>query len=140
MRGNRALVPVLCAAALLTACGGLRSGGGGTPTGGGGVPPPPRTPHQSLGPNSPPVIWLGGTLQLVDATRVRLEEDDGSVVTLTRLAEGATKFYRVQGGAWHALPRNGRIDAGQRACVETLMDGTNLAAIRVFLGSGCGPI
>ena len=103
------------------------------------VPPPPATPQQSLGADSPPVVWLGGTIDRVDDTDVRLREDDGSLVTLRRLGAGATRFFRVSGGAWAELAGQAQVDGGQRTCVETLMDGTNLVAIRVFLGSGCGP-
>ena len=132
---------------LIVAVGAASACGAGSPvpaaTGGGPaglVPPPPSTPRQSLGASSPPVIWLGGTIQLVGRGQVRLLEDDGSVVGLTRLAEGATRFFRVQGDAWSRIPNGERVVAGQRACIETLMDGTNLVAIRVFLGAGCGPI
>jgi hypothetical protein len=109
-----------------------------TPSGG-VVPPPPATPRQSLGADSPPVVWLGGTIDRVDVSKVRLHEDDGAVVDLQRLGAGATRFFRVSDGAWAELATQSQVDAGQRACVETLMDGTNLVAIRVFLGSGCGP-
>jgi hypothetical protein len=108
--------------------------------GGGPVPPPPPTPRQSLGPNEPPVIWLGGALQEVAADQLTLHEDSGSVVTLRRLAEGATRFYQIAGRTWRELTPDGSTARGQQTCVETLMDGTNLLAIRVFLGSGCGPI
>ncbi len=111
-----------------------------TPSAGGRVPPPPRTPARSLGPDSPPVIWLGGTIRSVDAGRIRVREDDGSEASLQRLAGSATSFFRVEGGAWQRLdPSTGPAPEG-RACIETLMDGTNLVAIRVFLGAGCGPI
>jgi hypothetical protein len=107
--------------------------------GGALIPPPPATPRQSLGTDSPPVVWLGGTIERVVDADVRLQEDDGSVVALQRLGAGATRFFRVSGGAWAELATQSHVAAGQRACVETLMDGTNLVAIRVFLGSGCGP-
>ena len=103
------------------------------------LPPPPPTPRQSLGTDSPPVVWLGGTIDRVGDAEVRLHEDDGSVVHLQRLGAGATRFFRVSGGAWAELATQSHVAGGQRACVETLMDGTDLVAIRVFLGSGCGP-
>jgi hypothetical protein len=114
---------------------GARGGRSGAP-----VPPPPPTPRQSLGPDSPPVVWLGGAIARVDDQEVRLAEDDGSIVTLHRLSQGATRFYRVKNDAWAELAPQAQVDLGLRACVETLMDGTNLVAIRVFLGAGCGPI
>jgi len=104
------------------------------------IPPPPATPRQSLGSDEPPVIWLGGTLLDVAADHLDLQEDSGSVATVQRLAEGATGFFRVSGTAWVKLAPSAQIPAGQRACIETLMDGTDLLAIRVFLGAGCGPI
>jgi hypothetical protein len=104
------------------------------------VPLPPPTPRQTLGASEPPVIWLGGILRDVTVDHLLLQEDSGSVATLQRLAEGATGFYRVAGSSWAKLAPSAQIPAGQRACIETLMDGTNLLAIRVFLGAGCGPI
>ena len=104
------------------------------------MPPPPATPRQDLGADSPPVVWLGGAIDRVDDQQVRLAEDDGSVVSLQRLAQGATRFYRVKDGSWAELAEQAHFDQGIAACVETLMDGTNLVAIRVFLGAGCGPI
>jgi hypothetical protein len=104
------------------------------------VPLPPPTPAQSLGASTPPVVWLGGTVQEVTADQMRLVQGDGAIVALQRLAEGATGFYRVVGDAWQKLGAQTDVGAGQAACIETLMDGTNLVAIRVFLGAACGPI
>lgn len=103
------------------------------------VPPPPPTPHQSLGADQPPVIWIGGTIDDVTADALLVREDSGSEVSLERLARGATKFFRVSKGAWERLAPEVPIAAGQRACAETLMDGRTFLAIRVFLGAGCGP-
>ncbi len=124
------VVPLLVAA---TACHASPS-----PTGSGGVPPPPTTPNQSLGPSTPPVSWLSGTL--TDATRdsFRLEQGDGVLVTVERL--GSTKLFRVSGDAWTQLAGEAPVRAGEDACIETLLDGSNLVALRVFLGAGCGPI
>jgi hypothetical protein len=131
---HRALIAVTALAAVaLTAC---RS----SPTAGSGLPPPPPTPRQSLGANEPPVIWVGGTMKDVTPDHVRMQEGSGSVVTLQRLAQGATRFFHLSGGSWTELDPGAFVSAGQPACVETLMDRTNLLAIRVFLGSGCGPI
>ena len=107
---------------------------------GSGLPPPPPTPHQSLGSTEPPVVWIGGTVQDVTPDTVRMHEGSGSLVTLRRLAEGATTFFRLSGDAWEELDPGAFVAAGEPACVETLMDSTNLLAIRVFLGAGCGPI
>ncbi len=136
------------AMAALLAAGGLGLGCGGSPgpesPGGGGtssprLPPPPPTASQSLGPNQPPVIWLGGTVEAATTDRLELQEGSGSIVTLLRLGQGATAFFRVSGDRWVRLPRQVDIESGERACVETLLDGTSLLALRVFLGAGCGP-
>jgi hypothetical protein len=75
----------------------------------------------------------------VSADTITIRETTGPTVTLTRLAEGATSFFRASGGAWHRLAAQAQVPAGGPACVETLMDGQNLLALRVFLGAGCGP-
>lgn len=103
------------------------------------LPPPPPTASQSLGPDQPPVIWLGGTVVTVTADRLELQEGSGSIVTLLRLGQGATAFFRVSEDRWVRLPRQVDIETGERACVETLLDGSSLLALRVFLGAGCGP-
>jgi hypothetical protein len=106
----------------------------------GGLPPPPATPEQNLGPSEPPVIWVAGTLDDVAPDSLRITEPAGSEVKLRRLAGTATAFYRVSGDAWQKLGSKENIATGQDVCVETLADGSTLLALRVFLGSGCGPI
>ena len=105
----------------------------------GRFPPPPPTPAQNLGPNEPPVIWLGGTLVKVGLDHLELLEPAGSRVSLQRLAGSATSFFVLSGSSWKQLGSDTRTGPGQAACVETLMDRANLVAIRVFLGAGCGP-
>lgn len=68
-----------------------------------------------------------------------LKESVGSVVTLHRLGQGATAFFRALEGTWTRLRKPSAVRAGDTACVETLLDGTNLLALRVFLGADCGP-
>ena len=63
--------------------------------------------------------------------RIQVLERSGTSVGLRRLAEDATAFYRVSGGAWRKLAAQAQIAAGQPACTETIMDGSNLLAIRV---------
>jgi hypothetical protein len=104
-----------------------------------GVPPIPSLGTTDLGPSEPPLIWVGGTLIAVGPKRLRLREPVGPTVTLKRLVGGATSFFRVSAGKWVALTASERIATGQAACVQTLMDGTNLLALRVFLGASCGP-
>ena len=119
------------------------SGGAGeSPSGAagsGGLPPIPTIPPESLGPGQPPIIWVGGTLSKVAADGLQVTEALGSVVTLRRLARGATVFYRISGAAWRRLTPVAKVSAGQLACVETLLDGAHLLALRVFLGADCGP-
>ena len=139
MTGRSVLPRAVAFALLLLTCAACRElGGGGSPHG--PVPPPPATPSQDLGSSSPPVVWLGGTLESIESERILLRQSDGSQASLQRLADSATKFLHVSGGAWREfVPPTGGA-GGQRACVETLMDGTNLVAIRVFVDVGCGPI
>jgi hypothetical protein len=127
---------------LATALGGL--GACSSPSSGptapaSGVPPVPSLSTTNLGPSEPPLIWVGGMLVSVGSKRLRIREPVGSTVTLKRLAGGATSFFRVRAGRWVALAPSERIPTGQPACVQTLMDGTNLLALRVFVGSDCGP-
>jgi hypothetical protein len=109
-----------------------------TPASSGGLPPPPTTPRQSLGPSTPPVSWLSGTLRDATNDSFRLEQGDGALVTVERL--GSTKLYRVSGDAWTQQAGEAPVRSGEDACIETLLDGSNLVALRVFLGAGCGPI
>jgi hypothetical protein len=113
--------------------------GAGCATSNHGLPPPPATPQQNLGPSEPPVIWIAGTLSDVSPDSLRVTEPAGSVVKLRRLTGTATSFFQVSGGSWRRLGRKDPIDTGQHVCVETLMDGATLLALRVFLGSDCGP-
>jgi hypothetical protein len=125
------VVPAVVAVLALGAC---PSSGGGP----GRFPPPPPTPKQNLGANQPPVIWIGGTLTAVRPDHLDVREPAGSLVHLGRLAGTATSFFRVAGRGWRRLGGTG-VRSGQPVCVETLMDGSNLFALRVFLGAGCGP-
>lgn len=89
--------------------------------------------------DSPPTVWVAGTLVRVGSGSILLREAAGPEVAMQRLAEGATAFYRIAGGSWQVLPRDAAVSAGTRACVQTLMAGGRLLALRVFLGAGCGP-
>jgi hypothetical protein len=126
-------------ALLLLTCAACKElGGSSAPQG--PVPPPPATPDQNLGSGSPPVVWLGGTLESIANDHIVLKQGDGSEASLQRLADSATKFLHVSGDAWKQfVPPAGDANS-RRACIETLMDGTNLVAIRVFVDVGCGPI
>ena len=105
----------------------------------GRLPPLPTTSAQPASPGEPPIIWVGGTLAEANADRLLVRDSLGSPIDLLRLAAGATVFFRVAGSVWQGLPERDTIPTGGPACVETLMDGTNLVALRVFLGATCGP-
>src|SRR5262245_53019304 len=130
--GRRLALGLLCAAAAFgAACGKAEpsappSGSSGPPTATGTgvhVPLPPPTSPQSLGPSQPPVIWVGGVLTDLSGDRLQLREGSGSVVSLLRLAEGATAFFVVDGGQWRKLDPEEEVSLGQETCVETLING-----------------
>jgi hypothetical protein len=103
-------------------------------TNGGPLPPIPS----ESGSGQAPVIWVGGTFTDVTDRQLVLKEALGPRVTLKRLGQDATAFFRVAGDAWERANGSG-VGAGDQACVETLLDGENLLALRVFLGADCGP-
>lgn len=98
----------------------------------------PAVEQHPPGPGDPPVVWLGGTLEEVGETELALREGEGPVIRLGRFAAGATRFLRLRGGEWRDAP--GAAQAGDRACIEALLDEGSFLALRVFLGSGCGPL
>jgi hypothetical protein len=102
-------------------------------------PPVPSDSERSADPSQPPVVWIGGTLVEVAADSITVRESFGSVVELQRLGRGATTFFEISGGAWAEVPDGTSVEAGQAACVETLLNGPTLLALRVFLGASCGP-
>jgi hypothetical protein len=85
------------------------------------------------------VVWIGGTLVEVAPDSITVREAFGSVVRLQRLGQGATTFFEVSGTDWAEVPDGASIEAGRAACVETLLNGPTLLALRVFLGASCGP-
>jgi hypothetical protein len=82
---------------------------------------------------------VAGELTEVTADRLELKEAFGSEVTLRRLGGNATSFFHVRQGTWRRADPRTAAKAGTEACVETLMDGQTLLALRVFLGAECGP-
>jgi hypothetical protein len=110
----------------------------GEPAGDAALPPIERTDR---GPGDQPLVWLDGTLDELGESELALREGDGPVVRLQRLAQGATRFLRVEGDAWRPLSTDDVVllEPGNRACVEALLDGRTLVALRVFLGVDCGP-
>lgn len=103
------------------------------------VPPAPSAPGVEPGPDQPPVVWVSGTLTSVTAERVEVRGPTGSILDLRRVGVEGTAFFRASGGRWLRLASEAPVRAGQAACVETVMDGEDLLALRVFLGAGCGP-
>jgi hypothetical protein len=95
---------------------------------------------RSSGTNHPPLVWVGGTLSAVAGDHLELREALGSTVNVKRLAEGATVFYRISGRRWRSLGPSEPVEPGPEACVESLKSGSNLLALRVFLGADCGPV
>ena len=110
-----------------------------TSRGPGRVPPAPSLSARPQGSNQPPEVWVGGTLTDVAPDHLKLRDASGAVLTLQRLAEGATVFFRASGGVWRQLDPLAPISRGQAVCVDTVMAGSNLLALRVFLGAACGP-
>jgi len=84
------------------------------------------------------VIWVGGIVTAVTDRQLVLEESLGPRVVLKRLGQDATAFFRAAGDTWERVDASG-VGKGDLACVETLLDGENLLALRVFRGADCGP-
>jgi hypothetical protein len=99
-------------------------------------PLPPIPPESGSG--EAPVIWVGGIVTDVTERQLVLKEALGPRVVLKRLGQDATAFFRAVGDAWERVGGSG-VGNGDQVCVETLLDGTNLLALRVFLGADCGP-
>ncbi len=87
------------------------------------------------------MVWVAGELQKVLPQTVVLQGDGGQAVHLQRLSEGATRFYSLDGTRWRRLLPGevAGIEAGAKACAQALLDGRALVALRVYVGSGCGP-
>jgi hypothetical protein len=92
-------------------------------------------------PGSPPLVWLEGTMEEVSEGSLSVREGQGAVVELERAAAGATRVFRLEDQGWAKLPDHeaAGVEAGQQVCVEALLDGGTLLALRVFLEAGCGP-
>lgn len=113
-----------------------------------GRAPPGRTlptvPQNEPGPGDPPIVWIAGILEVLEQGHMAIREGsrgEGPRIRLERLAEGATDFYRLEGEGWRELSPEevDLLEVGERACVETLLDGGTFLALRVFLDSSCGP-
>jgi hypothetical protein len=89
-------------------------------------------------------VWIGGILEVVEQGQLAVREGSqgqGPRIRLERLAQGATDFYRLETEGWRELSPDEAdlIQVGDRVCVEALLDGRTFLALRVFLGSSCGP-
>ncbi len=100
----------------------------------------PEVTGSEPGPGDPPVLWLDGTLEEISESELVVREGQGPRIRIERFAAGATSFLRREGDTWREL-RAEEADAvaGEPACVEALLDGRTFLALRVFLGSECGP-
>jgi hypothetical protein len=132
--------PLIPALALAVAVGaGYLALRNGTEVTSGFVPSVPPIEPQ---PGGPPVVWVAGTLEEIADSLLTIREGEGASIRLQRLAPGASRFLRVRNGQWQELSEEetDQIRAGERACAETLLDGSTFVALRIFLGaSGCGP-
>jgi len=102
------------------------------------MPPPPPVPSASFGPDAPPVVWVGGTLASIDQGELQIDEALGSRATIELLGANATAFYEASGGTWTTVARRS-VSTDGLACVEALLARPRLLALRVFLGTDCGP-
>jgi hypothetical protein len=137
MRPRR--IPLVLAAALAVALGACRSPEPAPPG-----PTLPGVTQNEPGAGDPPVVWVAGTLEVLEPGHLAIREgsrSEGPRIRLERLAEGATDFYRLDGEVWRELSTEqvDLLEVGERACVEALLDGQTFLALRVFLDSSCGP-
>jgi len=87
------------------------------------------------------VVWVSGQSEHVSESRLTVVGAGGSRVVIHRLAEGATRFFVRKHGRYERLDETdaGLIEVGTPLCVESLLDGRSLLALRVFIGAACGP-
>jgi len=92
-------------------------------------------------PGQAPVVWVSGQSERVTGSRLSIVEDGGSPVAIRRLSEGATRFFVMKDGRYERLDETDAllIEVGTPLCVESLLDGRDLLALRVFIGAACGP-
>jgi hypothetical protein len=102
---------------------------------------PPPVSETEPGPGDPPLVWLDGTIETISDSALAVREGQGPRIRVERFAAGATTFLRQDGDGWSELSTGEveALEAGQQACVEALLDGETFLALRVFVGTGCGP-
>jgi hypothetical protein len=103
--------------------------------------PRPSTGVASIVPGQPPVVWVSGQSADVSGSRLTVIARGGSKTLVRRLARGATRFFVLHHGRFERMPEDDAllIEAGTPMCVESLLDGRSLLALRVFVGAACGP-
>jgi hypothetical protein len=109
-------------------------------------PPVEQLPHPSTGaptvvPGQAPVVWVSGQSATVSTAKLTVVETGGSRAVVHRLSEGATRFFVLHTGRFEAMPEADAllVRQGTPMCVESLLDGKRLLALRVFVGAACGP-
>jgi hypothetical protein len=77
----------------------------------------------------------------LEPTSLTVREGQGPRIRIRRFEGGATHFLRLGAGRWRELsePEVDGLGPGDQACVEALLDGRTLFALRIFLGARCGP-
>lgn len=103
-----------------------------------GTPPIERT---EPGPDDPPLVWIGGSLEDVSESQLILRDGDGPRVSIERFSADATRFFEPEEGDWRELgiEEIASIPPGEEACIEALVDRETFLAIRVFLERTCAP-
>lgn len=101
----------------------------------------PGIERTERGPTDPPLVWIGGTLEEIDAGQLTLRDGEAPPITIERFAGGATHFYVPDGDSWRELDTTEipGVAPGEDACIEALADGDAFLAIRVFLERLCAP-
>ncbi|MFL5796993.1 MAG: hypothetical protein ACJ77A_03550 [Actinomycetota bacterium] len=125
--------------ALAVAVTALASCGGSTPVV--ETLPRPSSGIASIVPGQPPVVWISGQSADISASRLTVIGRGGSRAVVRRLSRGATKFFVLHEGRFERMAEDDAllVEAGTAMCVESLLDGRSLIALRVFVGAACGP-
>jgi hypothetical protein len=132
----RAATPFLALAVALTV---LAACGGSTPVV--ETLPRPSSGPASVVPGQPPVVWISGQSADVSGSRLTVVGWGGARTVVRRLSRGATKFFVLHEGRFERMVEDDAllIEVGTPMCVESLLDGRSLIALRVFVGAACGP-
>ena len=87
------------------------------------------------------MVWISGQSANVSGSRLTVIGRGGARAVIHRLAGGATKFFVLHEGRFERMSEDDAllIEVGTPMCVESLLDGRSLLALRVFVGAACGP-